>query len=278
MKLPRVESIAATFMLAEVYAPGQFIPGVDYIGMPKLNGVRAMWVPKVGFFSSDGIPYETGVLPHLEAELVNCKVFLDGEFYVHGWTLQRINSVVAINRVRPHANVEAMQFHAFDIAMTSHNAETRMNDIEMMTAAARHVVPVPWRWIKCCNQADAFFNAQLAQNYEGAMYKHSGAYRMGRSRLLLKRKGWLDEDFDVETFIEGEISGKYNGTLGALMCRTADGKSFKVGSFVFDDEERAELWKTWQAGPCKARAKVKFLGHTDDKLPYHTQCLAITLR
>ena len=277
MKYPKTPAIEATFMRAEVYAPGQFIAGVDYLGMPKLNGIRAMWVPKVGFFSSDGIAYATGVLPHLEAELADCKTFLDGEFYIHGRALQKINSMASIMREKPHPQVEELQFHAFDIPYTTKDAETRMNDIAMLTAAMSHVIPVKWQWIKCYRSADVFFDAQLAMNYEGAMYKHSGAYRMGRSRLLLKRKGWLDEDFDVVDMIEGEISGKYNGTLGALICRTADGSTFKVGSFVFDDADRLELWAAWQAGQRKARAKVKFLGYTETKIPYHTQCLGVTI-
>jgi ATP-dependent DNA ligase len=278
MKHTRVEQIAATFMLAEVYAPGQFIGGVEYLGMPKLNGVRAMWVPGVGFLSSDGIAYQPRVLPHLESELAPCKSFLDGEFYVHGYSLQKINSIAGVMRTKPHALAETMQFHAFDIPYTTKDAETRMNNIEMLTQNMNHVIPVRWQWIKCYESADTYFHAQLALGYEGAMYKHSGGYRMGRSRLLLKRKGWLDEDFDVVEFIEGEISGKYNGTLGAIICVTAAGEQFKVGSFVFDDDDRAELWQAWQGGSKKARAKVKFLGLTEAKLPYHCQCLSITIK
>jgi DNA ligase-1 len=275
MKNPKAPDIAKAFMLAMPYEPGRLEAGIEYLGMPKLNGVRAMWVPGVGFVSRDGIPYEPGVLPHLEAELANVPIFVDGEFYVHGFSLQRINSLAGVGRVKPHPDHKLLEFHAFDQPFSSKDARTRMNVLDAVLAPLGAVKVVPHRTVKCSRDADHVFTAFTALNYEGAMYKHSGAYRMGRSHKLLKRKAWNDEDFKVVELLVGE-EGKYSNTLGALICETADGRRFKVGSFTFDDAERDYIWHNYLRGTRPTTAKVKFLGWTDDKTPYHSQCLCLT--
>lgn len=275
MTLPRCEKIALTFALANVYKPSLLQPGVEYIAMPKLNGIRAMWVPDVGFVSRDGIPYETGVLPHLESQLANCKTFLDGELYKHGMSLQDINSRGGVNRKKPHPDHEALEFHAFDNPYSSKDAETRMELLALDIAHAPSVNIIPWRWIKCPQTATNAFTGFVASGYEGAIYKHSGSYVMGRSNNLLKRKAWHDEDFDVVECLQG-VDGKYSNSLGAIICRTITGETFHVGSFAFDDATRDQLWQGIERGWRPTRAKVKYLDISDGNKPYNTQCLLLS--
>ena len=63
---------------------------------PKLNGIRALY-QNGNFQSRDQLPFPPGLLNHLSSPLQSAfdpSVILDGELYVHGWPLQRINAAV----------------------------------------------------------------------------------------------------------------------------------------------------------------------------------------
>src|SRR6185295_11347505 len=125
MSLPKVEAISKLFALAR---EGTASP--PCFATPKLNGIRAMWVPGVGFISKDGVPYNDGVLVTLERVLEPCKLFLDGELYVHGWSLQQINSVAGVIRESPHEKEYSMQFHVFDTPHSAGGFESRQHEIK----------------------------------------------------------------------------------------------------------------------------------------------------
>lgn len=109
-----------------------------------------------------------------------------------------------------------------------------------------------------------------AMGYEGTMVRDpNGRYKFGRSTLkegiLLKIKAFADEEAQVIGVVEqmhngneatrdalGNVkrssakAGKVgNGKLGALVCVTADGVEFEIGT-GFTDEQRKDWWSpTW---------------------------------
>jgi len=84
----------------------------------------------------------------------------------------------------------------------------------------------------------------LEKGYEGVMIKDpDGLYECKRSALMLKMKPFIEVSLEVKDVEEG--TGKYEGTLGALVCEGTDtGKFIKVnvGSGI-TDEQRDEFWK-----------------------------------
>jgi len=84
----------------------------------------------------------------------------------------------------------------------------------------------------------------LEKGYEGVMIKDpDGLYECKRSALMLKMKPFIEVSLEVKDVEEG--TGKYEGTLGALVCEGTDtGKFIKVnvGSGITDDQ-RDEFWK-----------------------------------
>ena len=234
--------------------------------MPKLNGVRAMWVPGVGLFSKDGVPYESGVLPHIEEALADTKLWLDGELYAHGMSLQQINSRAGVNRVRPHADHAAIGFHVFDSPKILHRQSVLLSSLPFEIPFVKHLE------VKCDKEAATAFRAWIADGYEGACYKHPGEYVPGRSSMILRRKGWKDAEYDVVALVRGEAGGKYDNSIGDVICRTDAGNEFSVGSFAFDDDERLKIWA---AHTKPTRAKVRYLGLTDKQVPYNTTCLEL---
>lgn len=268
MSLPRTEQIARIFALAREL-PNLAALKPPRWATPKLNGVRAMWVPNLGFFSKDGVPYEAGVLPHIERALAASTQWLDGELYSHGMTLQQINARAGVVRRTAHPNHSVIRFHVFDAPMLPGAFDDRMNKLRDFIKDAPSVELVPFRWCPCKDKARAAHDANVSAGFEGTMFKDPGHYRMGLTDMMLKLKAWQDEDYEVLELIEGE--GKHKSSLGAVLCRAPNGETFKVGAFEFDDDERLAAW----IGPKPAKAKVKFMTLTDRGAPHCGRVLAL---
>lgn len=264
-----VPEIAAYFALAIDYKDK--LPPWPYFATPKMNGVRAMWVPKVGFFSRTGEPYADGILPIIEGALHNTFVpWLDGELYIHGMTLQQINSRAGVIRNKPHPDHASVVFNVFDSPMLTGRFVDRQDELKKLLPALPQIQTVPYKNCNCCDHGDIAHTTFVSMGYEGTVYKHGGSYMAGRSEMMIKRKAWQDDDYEVVELLEGE--GKYLGTLGAVICRTASGALFKVGSFEFDDDERHAIW----LGPKPTRAKIKYLTLTDKGAPHNSRVIGMT--
>ena len=259
--------IAKLFALAVDYKDK--MPVWPYYSTPKLNGVRALWVPGVGFMARSGMPWVDGVLPHLESALKNVDMWLDGEIYVHGMSLQDINGMAGASRTKPHADVEQFKFHIFDSPNIAAGFESRQDQIDFALRGVNHVVLVPFREANCCDYGNKHHDAYVSAGYEGTVYKHPGSYMPGRTDMMIKRKAWMDDDFEVVRLIEGH--GKYEGTMGAVLCKMPTGQTFEVGCFKMDDSARHQIW----LGPKPKTAKVKYLGLTDRGVPYNTTILLL---
>lgn len=269
MSLPKSPEVARVFGLAkELQSLDHLRPPVW--ATPKLNGVRAMWVRNLGFFSKDGIPYDAGILPHIETALQNCGEWLDGELYCHGMSLQQINARAGVVRRTPHSNHSVIRFHVFDGPMLVGAFDDRMNRLKVILQGRPFVELVPFRDCPCKDKARAAHEAFVSMGYEGTVYKDRGHYRMGPSNMMLKWKAWHDEDYEVLELIEGE--GKHMHTLGAVSCRAPNGQEFKIGAFEFDDDERMAAWTQ---RPRPTRAKVKFMTLSDRGVPHCGRILAL---
>ncbi len=266
MSNPRSPEIAALFALPTDLNPDA-MPAMPRWASAKRNGVRAMWVPGVGFFSKDGVPYKTGVLPHIEDSIGGTDRWLDGELYSHGMSLQQINARAGVNRVSAHPDHKAISFHIFDMVRAERTFEQRLMVMRSMTYP--HIEIVEHITCGCKASTMTAYRAYLTLNYEGLCLRDPGEYASGRGTYIMRLKGWKDMDVDVLALAEG--NGKYDGTLGAIICRW-QGKEFSVGSFAFDDDERLALWRQ---RPWPTRAKIKYLALSDKGIPYNTQCLEL---
>lgn len=269
MTLPRVPEIERMLARAVKYTEHQ--PAWPYYATPKLNGIRALWVPKVGFFNGDGIPWEPGVLGRIEEALAFTDQWIDGELYVHGMSLQWINSVVAINRRSAHPEIDKMQFHAFDLPQVAAGFEDRIALLRNGLRDVPRMQVLDYKRCACCDQGDASFKAYASMGYEGAVYKHPGYYYPGRTKMMIKRKLWIDDDFDIVKLLPGQ-EGKHDHSMGAVICKTASGLEFEVGSFAFNDTVRLNLFFQ---NPPPTRAKIRYQSLTEDGKPFHTQVLCM---
>ena len=85
-----------------------------------------------------------------------------------------------------------------------------------------------------------FLDEAIANDQEGIMINICDApYEFKRTTNLLKVKKMQTLDLQIIGFEEG--SGKYSGTLGAILVRYKNGNTVKVGS-GFTDWLRSEIW------------------------------------
>ena len=264
------KNIAASFMRAGIYDPSKFGHAVS---MPKLNGLRCMYIPGRGFFSRDGKRWNDAVLDHIIPPTTDC--ILDGELYCHGMSLQKINAAVGVNRIEAGQDAERIKFFAFDLVEPKYNALTRMLLLEKIINDHREeiemVTLVDWEICKTRIELDACYEEYLKQQFEGQMLKSIfGSYMpqgtKERSTMnLQKRKAFLDAEFQcVDRVISDE--GKCKGKLGALKFVTSKGVSFEVGT-GFTDEEREEYIAP--SYDFRKKATIKYLNLTDDGRPFN---------
>ena len=252
-------------MLAHVYK-GQQLPIPFYV-QPKLNGLRALY-QNGQFWSRDEIQWQPAVVHHIVSELAQVVApnwILDGEFYTHGQSLQQINSAIAVKRLFPTQQTLSISFNVFD-AVSERPFHIRYPEVIQSLRDLKHTKLVPTHVCTTLDEATDLFNKYKNQKFEGIMYRLDphGYTEAKRVSHLLKRKAWLDEEFEIIGFEEGE--GKCNGLLGALVCRTPSGKSFRVGT-GFDDITRKLFILD---PPIGLLAKVQFIGYSDSGIPTNT--------
>jgi ATP-dependent DNA ligase len=244
-------------MLAKKFEERFWFPDGMFI-QPKLNGVRAMY--KAGMFMSrDGVLWNNACLQHLRSALAAfpSDVVLDGELYIHGLSLQQINSRCAVMRQEPHAEESTLTYNVFDLVSDEgfaiRTAQLQLLWLDYIAEADQDkVVLVPTHFAGLPRLADALFPQYKSLGYEGTMYRHPlmpyslpdiSSNQENRSKWLLKRKDWLDLDAYVLEVCSG--NNRLANTCGSLSCYWVNeaGKKiyFSVGSGL-TDMQRNELW------------------------------------
>ncbi len=257
-------------MRAAVHNPAKF---GHSISMPKLNGLRCMFIPGRGFYSRDGKRWNDAVLAHIVPPTTD--YIIDGELYCHGMSLQQINSAVGVNRIEPGDNAQWIVFFAFDLVEPKFNALTRMLLLDKVYSDNFKKIEssrvVPWEICKTRIELDRCYENYVDTNYEGQMIKSVfGSYmpqgaKERATMNLQKRKAFLDAEFScVGRVISQE--GKCAGKLGALKFVTPKGVAFEVGT-GFTDEEREEFIR--EDFDFRRKATIKYLNLTDDGLPFN---------
>ena len=214
---------------------------------PKLDGVRCRAMRIGGavtlLSSTEHIIYS---VPHIEIQLENIipadsSLELDGELYVHGWSLEEINSVVS-RTVNLASNFTDIEFHIFDIVDLELDQATRFNrllDLDLDSAPSISRVP-----INCCDNYEetmTYLAHYLDLGYEGIICRHPLAlYKRSRSTFIMKFKPKREDSYEVVGFIEEhDAQGMPNDRLGRLVLADPEGTRFTVYSGMTDTTRAA---------------------------------------
>lgn len=234
-------------MLAHRYAEKKKHVTYPCYIQPKIDGVRGVYNNSI-FQTRDEKVWNAPVVEHLESELtgISNHILLDGELYVHGWPLQKINAAISVNRLHPTKNSPHVQFHVFDcidVKNLSMPFSERFNLLqEILPANSLKIFSVPTYKVHTEIEADQYYSHFLSLNYEGMMYRLNRPYGLlddcgnkeNRWPYLLKRKDWLDENCECVDVIPGEEGTKYENVVGSLKLRFPNGIIFSAGSGLSD--------------------------------------------
>lgn len=250
----------------------------------KLNGerCRAICFPnQVQMLSSEGnsIPF----LSHIAEALMKLGlngVELDGELYVHGFSLQDIHSIVS-RKVNSHALSAAIEYHIFDIVEndTQRNRFVALNVIDArirglgLTEVLKVVHP---ELVRTDQEIEQFLEHAMDEGYEGFVIRNPNAlYQRKRSTDIMKFKPHQEDVYEiVDSIEEVSIHGTPKQALGAIVCKGDDNTLFNVGT-GFTRDDRQKLWREREALVGKY-LKVKFQTLSPGRrVPCHSVALQI---
>lgn len=194
----------------------------------------------------------------------NPDVILDGEIYVHGWSLQRISGTCRLKTFNPE-RCEPLEFWVFDIVDTEKTFNNRLDflvDLMLEFEGNPFVKVLEHELVEGWAKVKKLHDKYVLEGFEGLVARHPDKkYAPGRrSSDWVKLKLYKDEEF--------EITGIEEGLRPEDMCfwlKTKQGKPFKakpVGSRELR-ENYLEIWETLVG----RMATVKFFIWSDDNVP-----------
>lgn len=228
---------------------------------PKLDGVRC--VHSGGLFSRlrKKIPH----MEHIRAELDGISLVLDGELYTDALTFQEIVGLVKKETLK-EGDVEKqrnIKYHIYDVMMDA-PYEERLRVLQtLFQRRFEHLVLVPTVKCESVEKMKEQHAVHVAAGFEGIMLRSAeGTYAHSRSVELLKYKEFLDDEYTVVGFKEGE--GQEKGCV-LWTCETAAGQVFHCRPRG-TREERMALFADGASYVGKALT-VRFQELTDEGLP-----------
>ena len=221
---------APEILLANVYR--NEIDPAPYLVSEKLDGVRAIW-------DGQSLKTRSGRVINAPAWFVDAlpALALDGELWIARQRFDEVSGIVR-REVPIDAEWRKVRYMLFELPGAGGTFAERVEQMQAIIAKAK----VPW--LHVIEQRPAVNRENLKkwlaravrQGGEGLMLHRADApYETGRSDTLLKLKPALDAEGIVVLHLPGK--GKYEGMLGALEIRLADGKLLRLGS-GFSDEQR----------------------------------------
>jgi len=269
-------------MLAQKYEDHE----IDYpvLSQPKLDGIRCI-ITKDGMFSRNGKAISSA--PHIRENLNKFfkdhpNAILDGELYCDKLA-NNFNKIVSlVKKSKPtdedlKESEEVIEYWVYDavkIGMLDQNDTflERYNLVKDTLQKKFKSIKIV-DTIKVSNEKDLTntYEMYVEQGYEGQMVRLNRAYENKRSKFLLKRKEFMDEEFKILEVVEGE--GNRKGTAGYMVFKNKDGRNFK-SNIKGDFDYLAQLLKDKNKLVGK-KATIKFFNYTPDDVPRFPYVIAI---
>lgn len=270
------EALAETFkpMLADKYEKRTPDFKIKTYSQPKLDGMRCI-ARADGLWSRTGKKIET--VPHVWKALETFfdrhpLAVIDGELYNHDLR-DDFNSLMSMLRKGKPTDRDLLQtskmvqYHVYD-AMFENSPELHFTDrfhIMQQQICAIHTVmhQTPIRFVQTelvsdQETLDEIYADYLQNGFEGQMIRLDAPYENKRSKYLIKRKEFQDEEFPVIAVEEGE--GNWAGAVKRFVVDLGNGQIAGAAP-VATMEQMRELWNS---GKKPDWAKVRYQNRTPD--------------
>jgi len=278
--------------------------GAPVFSQPKLDGIRCIAM-REGLFTRTGKPITA--VPHIHEALEPffekySNAVLDGELYNHAYK-DDFNKIIHLvrkqNLTSEHLaeSEEMIQYHIYDAPVIGQSVfpwrggkcwtekdsfsdrtsiiDAQFNNLGLLTLEERgetqSLVVVETTEVNSRGHLDELYGGYVEHGYEGQMIRLDGPYENKRSSKLLKRKEFVDEEYEILGYDEG--TGNREGTVKHFKFKNKEGKDFNSnvkGTF----EYMAELLERGDELIGK-QATVKYFNLTPDGVPRFPYVIAI---
>lgn len=228
-KVAATEKTGPALLLANVWNPS--IDPTGWWISEKYDGLRGFWDgQKLWSRKGQRIQAPDYFLAELPKDIA-----LDGELWIgRGQFEETISTVLSQT---PDERWKRVHFMVFDAPQAKGTFEQRVQFLQMtLPRGNQHVKPV--EQVRCTGAKHLLAERDrvVALGGEGVMLrKPESEYEAGRSPTLLKVKPQDDAEATVIAHLPGK--GKFEGKLGSLRVRTAEGIEFSIGT-GFTDTQR----------------------------------------
>lgn len=234
----------------------------DWWMSEKLDGVRAYWNGSE-FITRQGNVYRapdwfTADLP---------KHPLDGELWMGRKMFQQTISIV--KSANAGERWRKLTYVVFDAPAHGGKFEDRMTYLLELQANLnpKHMRVLKQERVNHMNHLLQTMKDLVAEGAEGMMVRQPGSlYVAGRSSTLLKVKPFQDAEAVIVAHYAGK--GRHKGRLGGLEVRMPDGKTFRVGTGLSDEQRR-------NPPPVGKTITYRFTEHTDGGIPKCASFVAV---
>jgi DNA ligase-1 len=252
---------------------------------PKLDGIRCI-VKADGMWTRNGKKIVS--CPHIFEELETIfemypDLIFDGELYNHQFKhdFNKITSLVKKTKPTKDDLVESaelVEYHIYDLPSSDKRFEIRLEDLEDLMNdlfncfSSSSVVYVQTEEVFNQEKLDELYYEWMEDGYEGQMIRTYGSfYENKRSKSLLKRKEFEDDEFQILAVNEG--SGKLAGRVGNMMFKSKSGHYFS-STINGTQEYLSELWEKKEELINK-QATIKYFNLTPDGIPRFPKVISI---
>ena len=266
-------------MLAKSF--DDYVDSIKYpvYSQPKYDGIRCV-ATRDSLKSRGGKTFSS--VPHIAEALRPVfeslpRLALDGELYCDKFA-NDFNSICSlVKKSKPSesdlkASEAAIEYWVYDIASGDSRFSERYKFLQKLLEGMPSCIRlVPTSIIPGRQQLDDEYSKYMEVGYEGQMVRLDSLYERKRSKSLLKRKEFKDEEFLILDVLEGD--GNKSGMAASMLLRNTLGQEFN-SNIKGDRSYLRDLLKN-KGDLLGKRATVKYFNLTPDGIPRFPYVIAI---
>jgi DNA ligase-1 len=208
---------------------------------PKLDGIRCL-ANKDGLWSRTN--RQLVATPHIEGELKEFfveypDIVLDGELYNHDLH-DNFNKIISLARkttpdfAELEESAQLIEYWIYDMYDATYpnilfgdRWRFLYDKLFNLDHNINMIKSVPTKWVNSEDELNIYNIELLTNGYEGQIVRHNTPYEQKRTNNLLKRKEFVDQEFELKDILEGQ--GQWTGYAKIAVCSLPDGREFRAG-------------------------------------------------